>query len=278
MRAEKAWKRLGATEPYFAVLSENQYLSAQEDGAARADFFMSGESHIAEVFADIHSIDSTFQPQRALDFGCGVGRLVIPLARRVHRVVGARHLTRDDFRICAQCVGSWTHQCATDMHRRSHPARHLRLYPLLHCFPAHTSEDRPSNHRAPDLTSRTRRLWCPSLHLRRHPPHMETRTAMGQTESSRRAFRIQCGSGTPPGARIHANEPLSNECAIPPDTGDWLLKHQCTIHESRRLSGRHPAIQEAAVDAAGLRLAPVEPIGFEFRSLEATTMSTPTID
>jgi SAM-dependent methyltransferase len=89
MRAEKAWKRLGATEPYFAVLSENQYLSAQEDGAARADFFMSGESHIAEVFADIHSIDSTFQPQRALDFGCGVGRLVIPLARRVHRVVGA---------------------------------------------------------------------------------------------------------------------------------------------------------------------------------------------
>ena len=33
-------------------------------------------------------VDPTFAPSRTLDFGCGVGRVAIPLARRFEHVVG----------------------------------------------------------------------------------------------------------------------------------------------------------------------------------------------
>jgi len=50
---------------------------------------MSGEEHVERLFAIIReSLDSEFAPRRALDFGCGVGRVTIPLARRVAQVVG----------------------------------------------------------------------------------------------------------------------------------------------------------------------------------------------
>lgn len=89
MQADRAWKILGAREPYFAVLTDPRFQTADRAGAERDAFFRSGEEDIGRVFGDIReSVCADFAPRRALDFGCGVGRLVLPLATRVSEVVG----------------------------------------------------------------------------------------------------------------------------------------------------------------------------------------------
>ncbi|MBA3580245.1 MAG: class I SAM-dependent methyltransferase [Gemmatimonadaceae bacterium] len=54
-----------------------------------AQFFLRGEHDVASVFAAIEKcITPGLRPGRALDFGCGVGRLVIPMSRLCGQVVG----------------------------------------------------------------------------------------------------------------------------------------------------------------------------------------------
>jgi 2-polyprenyl-3-methyl-5-hydroxy-6-metoxy-1,4-benzoquinol methylase len=53
------------------------------------DFFASGERHVEHVYTAIRSgMRPDFQPVRVLDYGCGVGRLVVPFASRSQEVVG----------------------------------------------------------------------------------------------------------------------------------------------------------------------------------------------
>jgi hypothetical protein len=44
--ADQDWKRLGQIDPYFAVLSNDKYKSANIDSEAKLDFFASGVSHV----------------------------------------------------------------------------------------------------------------------------------------------------------------------------------------------------------------------------------------
>lgn len=89
MDTDRAWERFGDTDPYFGVLSDATFRDAQAEGEARRDFFRSGDEHV-ETFIRIirDSLDPEFAPRRALDFGCGVGRVAIPLARRIPEVIG----------------------------------------------------------------------------------------------------------------------------------------------------------------------------------------------
>jgi SAM-dependent methyltransferase len=88
-RAAAQWKRLGAVDPYFGVCSDAMFQRGRLDEAARARFFASGEQEISATLDVVrrHLIPD-FTPRRALDFGCGVGRLSIPLARVAGTVVG----------------------------------------------------------------------------------------------------------------------------------------------------------------------------------------------
>ena len=86
--SDRDWEKFGKADPYFAVLTEAEY-RGNPSGSARARFFESGERHIEEMFAIIRNrLDPVFAPTRALDFGCGVGRLLPPLASRCPQVVG----------------------------------------------------------------------------------------------------------------------------------------------------------------------------------------------
>jgi trans-aconitate methyltransferase len=76
------WDQLGEREPYFAVLTDERFLRDRID---IAEFYATGEADVARLFADI---GEWFHPKRALDFGCGVGRLTAALTRRVPVVVG----------------------------------------------------------------------------------------------------------------------------------------------------------------------------------------------
>ena len=89
MSTDDEWEKWGAQDPYFGVLTHPKFRRAALDAAARAEFFSLGEQHAASVLELCRSrLDPAFQPRRALDFGCGVARIVIPFARLCEEVVG----------------------------------------------------------------------------------------------------------------------------------------------------------------------------------------------
>jgi trans-aconitate methyltransferase len=85
----KHWRAWAKRDPYYAVLSADQFRSKRLDDEARRVFFESGERHIEQALRTVQQrLDASFSPRRALDFGCGVGRTTLPLARRCEQVVG----------------------------------------------------------------------------------------------------------------------------------------------------------------------------------------------
>jgi SAM-dependent methyltransferase len=88
-RSEENWELLARSEPYYAVLTEDSFLGAAASPEAMRQFFSAGEAEAAWLLALAGGVASgSFRPASALDFGCGVGRLAIPMARRIARVVG----------------------------------------------------------------------------------------------------------------------------------------------------------------------------------------------
>jgi 2-polyprenyl-3-methyl-5-hydroxy-6-metoxy-1,4-benzoquinol methylase len=87
--SERAWNYYGNEDPYFGVLTADRFRRETLDEAAREEFFDSGRRYVAEALATVadHVLPG-FRPTRALDFGCGVGRLLIPLAEHADDVVG----------------------------------------------------------------------------------------------------------------------------------------------------------------------------------------------
>ena len=87
--SDAAWTRYGELDPYFGVVSHDRFRRENLDDTAVAEFFRSGQTHVDWLVRTIRDrVDETFAPRRTLDFGCGVGRLLIPLARISHKVVG----------------------------------------------------------------------------------------------------------------------------------------------------------------------------------------------
>ena len=82
------WERLGQIDPYWAVLGEESYRSRNMSDAQLARFLESGEAYVEHLWRRCREIfGSTFAPVRALDFGCGVGRVALPMAKRAGSVV-----------------------------------------------------------------------------------------------------------------------------------------------------------------------------------------------
>lgn len=85
----RQWERYGAVDPYYGVLSEPDFRRAYLDEAARERFFQTGRRHVEETLMAIESFaGNDFTARAALDFGCGVGRVTLPLAERCERVYG----------------------------------------------------------------------------------------------------------------------------------------------------------------------------------------------
>lgn len=80
---QENWDRLGRSDPYWAVLTD----PARKGGRWDSDeFFATGRAEVTELLAAVeHLLPSR---ERALDFGCGPGRLSRPLAERFERVDG----------------------------------------------------------------------------------------------------------------------------------------------------------------------------------------------
>ncbi len=85
----ESWERLARTDALWAVLSSDEFHDDALTRAAIERFWASGEQHIEHVLAIVRGeLDPGFAPNVALDFGCGVGRNLVPLARRCRSAVG----------------------------------------------------------------------------------------------------------------------------------------------------------------------------------------------
>lgn len=80
----------GEQDPYFAVITNPKFRASAMDEKAKAEFFASGENHVRYVLGTCRKLAPAFAPQSVLDFGCGVGRVLLPLAQveGVARAVG----------------------------------------------------------------------------------------------------------------------------------------------------------------------------------------------
>lgn len=89
MKTDTEWDKWGQTDPYYGVFSDARFRNLQAGSSAWDFFFAAGErdANLALERARAQA-GAEFVPDRALDFGCGVGRVAIPLARRVGHVVG----------------------------------------------------------------------------------------------------------------------------------------------------------------------------------------------
>jgi SAM-dependent methyltransferase len=89
LSTDAAWEAWGQRDPYFGVITNAKFRKSAIDERVRLEFFESGESDVRRVLATIQKFtDPGFAPRRVLDFGCGVGRVLIPFAKVAEQVVG----------------------------------------------------------------------------------------------------------------------------------------------------------------------------------------------
>ncbi len=83
------WERWGAQDPYFGVLTNPKFRASALTDEAKAEFMASGQWHVDYLMNTVKArFLPDFQPTSILDFGCGVGRLLLPFRRLAPRVVG----------------------------------------------------------------------------------------------------------------------------------------------------------------------------------------------
>ena len=86
-RTDLDWNALAEIDPYWAVLTHDEF---QGGAAGKLEVFLqSGSEYVGRLWTVIEStLGAPFAPARALDFGCGVGRVTLPLAARCGNVLG----------------------------------------------------------------------------------------------------------------------------------------------------------------------------------------------
>jgi len=83
---DRDWETIAERAPYYGVLAHEKFRNPTAD--ALAEFFSVGENDIKRILATIRSQFGEFSPKSALDFGCGPGRQLIPIARETGDAYG----------------------------------------------------------------------------------------------------------------------------------------------------------------------------------------------
>ncbi len=84
-RLRAQWEHLGKLDPYWAVLTQEEFKTSKRDVAA---FFATGENDILGIFREMEQRGIRPNLDTALDFGCGVGRISRALSARFETVIG----------------------------------------------------------------------------------------------------------------------------------------------------------------------------------------------
>ena len=85
--SDRDWQKWGKSDPYFGVMTGSEFRKDQiAENIER--FFETGRRDISDTLAQTKRLYGDIAASRALDFGCGVGRLVLPLSERFAETVG----------------------------------------------------------------------------------------------------------------------------------------------------------------------------------------------
>jgi 2-polyprenyl-3-methyl-5-hydroxy-6-metoxy-1,4-benzoquinol methylase len=84
-RHDRAWEDWGSVDPLYAILTDPKY---RHGGGDRAEFLATGAEFAASVVGQCDALSLAQSRRRALDFGCGVGRVTAPLSETFAEVVG----------------------------------------------------------------------------------------------------------------------------------------------------------------------------------------------
>lgn len=88
-KVKDLWEYYAENAPYFAVSTFDKFKNENLNAEALEQFFAAGEEYVKSLWGEIsRTFEGDFRPETALDFGCGVGRVTLPLASRTKRVVG----------------------------------------------------------------------------------------------------------------------------------------------------------------------------------------------
>jgi 2-polyprenyl-3-methyl-5-hydroxy-6-metoxy-1,4-benzoquinol methylase len=79
--SDASWEKWGRQNPYYGVLTDDKFRRENINDELKAEFLDTGRSHIDRVLGmAVTHFGPMASRKSALDFGCGTGRLVIPLA------------------------------------------------------------------------------------------------------------------------------------------------------------------------------------------------------
>jgi SAM-dependent methyltransferase len=82
------WRELGQSQPYWGVISHPDFRMENITPQRIEAFYASGKPYIAEIVARLEKATGARPAGRALDFGCGVGRLAEAMTDYAGEVVG----------------------------------------------------------------------------------------------------------------------------------------------------------------------------------------------
>ena len=85
MGQARDWDDLALVDPFWAVLAADD---KRGGGWELSEFLSTGEADVEQILATAAELGRPTRHERALDFGCGVGRLTRALARRFDEAVG----------------------------------------------------------------------------------------------------------------------------------------------------------------------------------------------
>jgi len=84
-KVEAVYEKFGSEDPFYAVLTGDEY---KRENLDIEKFYRTGEELIDRQLQDIAAAGLSVDRRRALDFGCGVGRLTNALGRHFDKVIG----------------------------------------------------------------------------------------------------------------------------------------------------------------------------------------------
>jgi len=82
---QRTWETLGETDPFWAILTDPSKKNNRWDPE---EFFATGDTEIDCLMDSVAALSISLKLGRALDFGCGVGRLTQALCRHFKECVG----------------------------------------------------------------------------------------------------------------------------------------------------------------------------------------------
>ena len=155
---DEEWELYGKHDPYYGVYTDPKFQRSSLNEDSKQDFFDSGYAYIEKVFKNIHKhIDDNFSPTNALDFGCGVGRLVIPLSERVDQVTDidvSDSMLKEAKCNCTDRSISNVSLLKSDDTLSALDGKYSFIHSFFHRISAHTSQERRKDSSSPHFPSR----------------------------------------------------------------------------------------------------------------------------